>query len=60
MLRSHALRLKNDRDISLQPFQKKRASNGTPTQRPPQMAISLAGLNRRTNEPAFAPSCSQR
>lgn len=51
---------KNDRDVSLQPFQKKRASNGAPTQRPTQMAVSLAGLNRRANEPTFAPGCSQR
>ena len=60
MLRSHALGLKNDRDISLQPFQKKRASNGAPAQRAAQMAVSLASPHRRANEPTFASGCSQR
>jgi hypothetical protein len=59
VLRSHALGFKNDSDVSLQPFQKKRASNGAPAQRPTQMAVSLAGLNRRANESTFAPGCSQ-
>ncbi len=57
MLRSHALGLKYDHDVSLQPFQKKRASNGAPAQRPTQMAVPFAGLHRCANEPTFAPGC---
>jgi hypothetical protein len=60
VLRSHTLRLKNDRDVSLQTLQKKRAPDGAPAQRATQLTVSLAGLNRRPNELSFAPGCSQR
>ena len=59
MLRSHTFRLKNNRDISFQTLQKKRAPDGAPTQRATLLAVSLAGLNRRPNEFSFAPSCPQ-
>lgn len=60
MLRSHAFGFKNDRDVSFQSFQKKCASDGAPAQRPPHMAVSLAGLHRCTDKSAFSACCSQR
>ena len=60
MLCCHALGLKNHRDVSLQPFQKKRTSNGAPAQRPTKVAVSLAGLHRRANEPTIATGCPKR
>lgn len=56
MLRGHTLRLKNDRDVSLQPLQKKRAPDGAPAQRATHLAVSLADLNRRSDEVSFARS----
>ncbi len=60
MLRCHAFGLKNDRDVSFQPFQKKRTANSAPAQRAAQMAIPFASLHRCADEPTFAACCSQR
>lgn len=60
MLCCHALGLKNHCNVGLKPFQKKRASNCAAPQWPSRVAVSLASLHRRSNEPTFTAGCSQR
>lgn len=60
MLRSHTLGLKNDCDVSLQSFQKKRASNGAPAQRPTHMAVPFAGEHHCADKATFALGCPKR